>query len=412
LGKGKIQHVVIIIQENRSVDDLFNGLPGADTVREGKNTQGKYVVLQPVLLTAPYDLDHKHIGWVGDYDNGKMDGFNTETVHCKKKAKCPPTGTAAYGYVPRTEVEPYWTMAEQYAFGDNTFQTNQGPSFPAHQYLVSGTSTIKTGSDLRAEDNPGDPVHKGRQGGCDSVKSATVNTIYDTGQPGPHVFPCFNRLSIMDLMNARGISWRYYQARGGSGFWNAPDAIKKIRYGPSYTNVIWPPKRALTDIAQGKLAQVTFITPSVPESDHASHTNGTGPDWVGNVVNAIGESQFWQNTAIFVTWDDWGGWFDHVKPVVYNPYELGFRVPLIVIGPYVRPSYVSHKQHEFGSMLKFSEEVFNLPSLGTTDVRADDLKDCFNFSQRPRKFKPIPTRHGPQYFLREPVDNESPDDDF
>jgi phospholipase C len=129
-------------------------------------------------------------------------------------------------------------------------------------------------------------------------------------------------------------------------------------------------------------------------------------------VNEIGESKYWNDTAIFVTWDDWGGWFDPVSPKVRNSYELGFRVPLIVISPYAKRHYVSHVQHEFGSILKFTEETFGLPSLGTTDKLSDDLSDCFDFSQAPIKFQPISAPLKPGYFLKQPISNESPDDDY
>jgi phospholipase C len=130
------------------------------------------------------------------------------------------------------------------------------------------------------------------------------------------------------------------------------------------------------------------------------------------VVNAIGQSQYWNSTVIFVTWDDWGGWYDHVKPAQYNSYELGLRVPLIVISPYAKTHYVSHVQHEFGSILKFTEETFGLGSLGTTDVRSDDLSDCFNFGQAPQRFIPISAPLRAEYFLNQPPSTRGPDDDF
>jgi phospholipase C len=147
------------------------------------------------------------------------------------------------------------------------------------------------------------------------------------------------------------------------------------------------------------LSNVTWITPTAQASDHPMITDGSGPDWVASVVNAVGESQFWDNTAIFVVWDDWGGWYDHVTPPNYSSYDLGFRVPMLVISPYANNGYVSHVQHEFGSILKFSEEQLGLPSMGTTDERADDLSDCFNFDQSPTPFVAIPTTRGKTYFL-------------
>jgi phospholipase C len=410
-GTGTIEHIVVIVQENRTVDNLFNGFPGANTVQSGKNMHGQTIILQPVSLTAPYDLSHGHSGWVADHDHGRMDGFSTENENCKEKGPCPKRDVAAYGYVPRNDIKPYWDMALKYTFADNMFQTNQGPSFPAHQYIISGTSTIDNRSDLKAAENPTDPRRLGRQGGCNSVPRATVVTIDRNGKEGRPVYPCFDRLSIMDLMNQRDVNWHYYQEYGGSGLWHAVDAIKTIREGPSYDNVRWPSAQVLKDIASDRLAAVTFVTPSAADSDHPGTNDGSGPSWVASIVNAIGKSSYWNNTAIIVTWDDWGGWYDHVPPQIYNSYELGFRVPMIVISPYAKRGYVSHTPYEFGSILKFIERTFDLASLGTTDVRANDLSDCFNFGARPRAFRPIAAKYSADYFEALPISYESPDDD-
>jgi phospholipase C len=411
LASGTIQHIVVIIQENRSVDNLFNGLPGANTVQSGKNLHGGTVSLQPVSLTAPYDISHRHKAWVADYDHGRMDGFNTENLNCYAKHQCPKSDVAAYAYVPESEIKPYWDLAQQYTFGDNMFQTNQGPSFPAHQYLISGTSTIDNVSHLKAAENPTDPRGRGRVGGCNSLRGTRVVTIDRNGVEGHPVYPCFDRMSILNLMNQRDVSWHYYQEYGGSGLWHAVDAIETIREGPSYENVRWPSSQVLKDIASGRLAAVTFVTPSAAESDHAGKNDGTGPSWVASIVNAIGKSSYWNSTAIIVTWDDWGGWYDHVPPQIYNSYELGFRVPMIVISPYAKRGYVSHTPYEFGSILKFIERTFDLASLGTTDVRANDLSDCFDFGAKPRVFKPIAAKYPARYFETLPISYESPDDD-
>jgi phospholipase C len=412
LGGGKIQHVVIIFQENRSTDDLFNGLPGADTVTSGSDTGGGHVNLQRALLTAPFDVDHSHIAFNTAYDGGLMDGFNLETSNCSGgRHACVPEYLRPYGYVPQTEVQPYFTMAEQYAFGDRMFASQAGPSFPAHQYIISGTSTISQGSTLRASENPLTPQQK-FTGGCDSPKGSLGDAIDESGTEDQEVFPCFDRPVLMDLLKDQGMTWRYYQEHRGSALWNGPDAIKHIRYGSQYkADVVWPPSEILNDITRGDLATVSWVTPTAAASDHAGHTDGSGPDWVASVVNAVGESKYWDSTAIIVTWDDWGGWYDHVKPPQYNSYELGFRVPLVVIGAYAKSGYVSHKQHEFGSILKFAEKTLGLGSLGTTDVRADDLADCFNFNQKPRAFTPIQTQRGRQYFLSRPVSYEDVDDE-
>jgi phospholipase C len=398
----KISHVVIIFQENRSTDNLFNGLPGADTVREGLNSKNKRVKLLSVPLTAPYDVSHEHSAFVVERANGKLNGWDLEHSFCRVPSHCPAHDRRAYAYVPRSEVAPYFTMAERYAFGDRMFQSNEGPSFPAHQYIISGTSTIADGSTLRASSNAFTPI-KGFTGGCDSLPGSYVYLIDPAGNENQATYPCFDRSAMMDLLDRKSVSWRYYQQHLGSGLWEAPDAIYHIRHSREFqTDVVAPSSQVLKDISAGRLAGVVWVTPTSKSSDHAGSTDGSGPSWVASVVNAVGKSKYWNHTAIFVTWDDWGGWFDHVPPPSYNSYELGFRVPLIVISPYAKTHYVSHVQYEFGSILKFIEEAFNLPSLDTTDVRSDDLSDCFDFSAPPKKFVPIPAPLSPKYFLDQP----------
>ena len=409
-GQGaKIHHVVIIFQENRTVDNLFNGFPGADTVRSGLNSHGQSVALRPIRLTAHYDVSHEHSAFVVERANGKLDGFNEVDSNCQIGETCPPKFLRAYGYVPNNEVRPYFTMAQRYTFADRMFQTNAGPSFPAHQYILSGTSTTSDGAPLRAAGNPFSPFG-GFTGGCDSPGGSWVWLIDPMGNENQAAYPCFDRLALSDLLQRKSHTWRYYQAHLGAGLWEGPDAIAHIRNSKSFAaHVVAPPKQVLDDIDAGHLADVVWVTPTAAASDHAGTTDGTGPSWVASVVNAIGSSKYWSDTAIFVTWDDWGGWYDHVSPPQYNSYELGFRVPLIVISPYARRHYISHRRHEFGSILKFTEETFNLGSMNTTDVRSDDLSDCFDFSQQPSHFQKIPAPLHRSYFERQPISYTNPD---
>ena len=406
-----IKHVVIIFQENRTVDNMFNGFPGADTVQSGQNSSGQTVALQPIDIAAPFDLDHSHHGFTTEYAGGAMNGF--DRVGSSACGTCPPANVRAYGYVPQSQTGPYWQMARQYAFADRMFQTNEGPSFPAHMYIVSGTSLASTSSPLLAAENPDVPGGGSTTAGCDAPAGTTVALIDPaTGDESQRAAPCTEHPVLFDLLDAHGVSWRYYQPRLGAGLWYAPDAIPHIRYGADYANVSTPGTNIISDVQSGKLAQVSWVIPTAAASDHAKSTDGTGPAWVASIVNAIGASPYWNDTAIFVTWDDWGGWFDHVKPQQFNAYELGFRVPLIVVSPYARPAYVSHVQHEFGSILKFTETTFGLGTLGYTDARADDLSDCFNFNQQPIAFRAIQSARTASYFQRLPADTRSPDDDF
>jgi phospholipase C len=397
-----IQHVVVIVQENRTVDNLFQFLPGANTASYGLNLYNQEVPLKSQGLAGKYDIQHAHQEWLAAYNKGAMNGWNNEIC----TGPCP--ANPAYRYVPQAQVQPYYDMATTYTFGDEMFESNQGPSFPAHQYIVSGTSTNRDGSLWRVVQDTG-----GNQGGCDSPPGTMVKMINAAGREGRPVFPCFNRTSIFTLLDAAAVSWHFYQANSGAGPWNAVDALQPIwQNTPEFSaNVTAPSSRVLTDIASGNLASVVFVTPTAADSDHSGDNKGTGPSWVASVVDAIGSSAYWQNTAIIVVWDDWGGWFDHVTPTIYNSYELGSRVPFIVISPYAKPGYVSHVQYEFGSILKFLEETFNLGSLGTTDGRANDLSDCFNFGSPARKFKKIQAKYSSEYFLRQPMTNQVPDDD-
>jgi phospholipase C len=408
LERQKIKHVVIVIQENRSVDNFFNGFPGADTVRVGKSTKGP-VDLHPVDLDFPADVDHQHRAFVRGYNGGKMDGWLSVSTHPQQEPEFP------YAYVPREQIEPYWTMAEQYTFGDRMFQSNGGPSFPAHLYLIAGQSEYTA-------NNP-NHIETGHYAwGCDSPENATVSVIGPSGDEMRGPYPCLNFRTLADEMDEHGVSWRYYAPSMNSvgNIWSAFDAIRHIRYGPDWDNVVSPETRVLNDIAADDLPAVTWVVPTAQNSDHAFPRKSSsvdlavaeqhGPEWVASIVNAVGKSSLWESTVVLVVWDDWGGWYDHVTPPQLDRMGLGPRVPFIVISPYARHHYVSHVQHEFGSILKFTEDVFALPRLDTTDVRSDALRDCFDFAQTPNAFRTIPTTVGTAYFMGEHAE-AGPDQD-
>jgi phospholipase C len=409
-------NVVVIFQENRSTDNLFGSnpyfLPGVDIATSGTNSQGQQVPLTPVPLANNYDLSHAHSAFVAMYDNGKMDGANKISVTCNKGAQgCPPVNPQ-FRYVDNSTgtLDPYFQLAQQYTFGDRMFQTNQGPSFPAHQFIISGTSAPSEYSDLFASENPQGVSNAGNDTGCTAPSGEYVKLIDPSGSEAQTMYPCFDHQTLADSLDYAGVSWRYYAPSAGS-IWNGPNAIQHLRNGPDWGNdVVLNPSQVLTDISNGNLANVSWVIPSGQESDHAGINKGLGPSWVASVVNAIGQSQYWDNTVILITWDDWGGWYDHVAPSVVNSYEYGFRVPLIVVSPFARQGYVSHVTHDFGSILHFIEEVYNLPSLGYADATADDLSDCFD-SHRHNRFQKIAAPHDAKYFLNDKTPPTDPDDD-
>ena len=383
------------MQENRTFDNLFHDFPGADTVSSGMS-HGTVIPLQPIPFEQGTDIDHSHEGWSEAYDNGAMDGF--------ARAKYP-IANLPYAYVPQSETVPYFTLAKAFTLGDRMFQSNTGPSFPAHQYMIAGQSAL-------ADNNPNGTW------GCDAAANTTVPLLGPNGTSLPGPFPCFDYQTMADLLDAKGVTWRYYAAaasgdRNGGGYiWSAYDAIKHIRFGADWSkNVISPPQTVLTDIESGNLAQVTWITPSFNFSDHASAgLTAMGPDWVASITNAIGASSYWNSTVIFVAWDDWGGWYDHVPPPMVDSMGLGGRVPLIVVSPYAKHGYISHVTHEFSGFLKYMEEVFGLPSLNTRDVNADDFTDCFDYTQTPQPYSQVPVKFTPKD-LKALAESGPPDDD-
>ena len=431
-----IQYVVIIFQENRTPDNLFQDpvliANGADIASSGLNSAGQTVELTPMDLgtkgSSPqlYDLDHGHGSFVLMYDHGKMDGADKIQAYCLNSAPCP--SNPQFKYVSPSDVGPYFQLAEQYTFGDRMFQTNQGPSFPAHQFIISGTSAPTAASTSFAMGN----VVGGSTfspDGCIAPPSDYVLMINPVGKT-TRMYPCFEHGTLTDLLEAAGFNWRYYTPSTG-GLWTAPNAIEHMCgpnapppnatacTGPDFINNVVPNSKAiLQDIANGTLANVSFVMPSGAASDHASVTDGSGPSWVASIVNALGASPYWPNTAVIITWDDWGGWYDHVAPQVIDDgvswgsgYVYGFRVPLIVVSPYAKPGYVSHVTHDFGSILNFIEQVYNLPSLGYADAHADDLSYCFDFSQNLVQFRAIRTPLKAEHFLNDHTPETAPDND-
>ena len=426
------QHIVVIFQENRTPDNLFHDLTlknnGADISFTG-NSFGQTITLSPIDLGTAgsnpqnYDLSHANTAFVEMYDGGKMDGASLITCSPAKGVTCP--NNPQFMYVMPSDVAPYFALAEQYTFGDRMFQTNEGPSFPAHQFILSGTSAPTATTPLFASENPAQPA------GCLAPLTETVTMIDATGSetnPAPE-YPCFEHPTLTDFLDTAGITWRYYAPSAGS-IWTAPDAIDHMCQpqtinsvvtctGPDWTNnVIIPEWQVLEDISNGQLAQVSWIIPDGAHSDHALSNNGSGPSWVASIVNAIGNSPYWANTAIIITWDDWGGWYDHVAPNVVNDgvswgsgYVYGFRVPLIVVSPYAKAATIDHTTHDFGSVLKFIETTFNLPSLGYADAPADDLSSCFTMTQTPLTFQTIPAPLDAAHFINDKSPPTDPDDD-
>jgi phospholipase C len=363
-----IKHVVIVMQENRSFDNLFQGYPGADTQPYGYDLQGDKIKLRPVSLAAKYGIDHFSQQFFAAYDGGKMDGFDQETYD----GPAPPH--PAYGYVPHAESALYFQMAGQYVLADRMFTSNIDASFVSHQYIIAGQAQ-------RSVDLPS------IEWGCDGTGGDFIGTLKEDRNYGPDQFPCFDYTTLGDELDAAGLTWRYYTA-SPTDIWSGYQAVSHIYNGPDWANVIAPDTKFLSDVAAGTLSNVTWITPTCETSDHAGCRSKKGPEWVASIVDAVGQSPFWNSTAIFVMWDEWGGWYDHVPPPYVDYDGLGIRVPLLIVSPYAKAGYVSHVQYEHGSILKFAEDQFGLARLSHSDSRAHSPEDdSFDFRASPRPFQ-------------------------
>ncbi len=422
-----IQHVVIVVQENRTFNDFFATFPGADGTTTGKvvknmNCKPKIrrnttIALKKSPLLDPQDMNHSYrTGYSVAYDGGKMNAFDLVVSNGGKGvAEC----TVPYQYTDPMQIQPYWQMAEQYTLAEHMFSTQGSDSFTAHQDLIAGDTVVQPNRAM--VDLPGCSV--GCMWGCDAPPGARTHLITAGNQYlrktfGP--FPCTTKFktkysTLRDLLDAHQVSWKYYvppcgEPCGGKGstnfgrLMNAFDVIWPVRNGPEWgTNVAWPETTMFNDISSNALPAVSWVVPIENNSDHPATSKDDGPSWVASIVNAVGESQYWGSTAIVVVWDDWGGFYDNYAPPIKDYGGLGFRVPAIIISPYARAGFISTTQYEFGSILRYIEDNFNLGRLGppSSDKRATSILDCFDYTQRPIKFKAIESSHDKAYFLRQ-----------
>jgi phospholipase C len=489
------KHVIVVFQENRTPDNLFQGLLTWPGVVAGKydvqpsgmaggvcktpqalslsgasfdqstcaisgGTEDKRC-LEPQPLAGGYDPSHSHCAFLSMYDNGKMNGAGFVRDVCHKAQNCTNGGSGqflSYKFVPNIQhrLDPYLQIATEYGWANRMFQTNQGPSFPAHQYLFGGTSAQSSADDKQARfiaENPGGRALSKYYAGCladaslfnyvisphPHGESCPQNcTCYDNNtmecklEQGTAHNLCFDHPTLASLLDQHKVSWKYYAPSPGS-IWNAPQSIKdlcKPDYttgkctGADYNNKVdFNLKDVTADISDdpscSKLAGVTWVIPDGQCSDHAAVSRGGGPAWVASIVNAVGQSKcnYWKDTAIVVTWDDWGGWYDHVKPPVLagneGDYQLGFRVPLLVVSARTKPGTVVDTELDFGSILRFVEENFSLGvgALGFADGRAHHGLDEF-FNQPSGNFRPVQAPPVPDFCINLPGKGVAPDDDL
>ena len=447
------KHVIIIFQENRTPDNLFGSNPkfepGVDVKASDVDSAGKVIPFGAVTLAGCYDLGHSHPAFENQYKYGADKNSSTPT-----SATCDTPTYPEFQYVDNSTgtVQPYFDIASNYGFANRMFQTNQGASFAAHQFIFGGTSSPSTESPLFASENM---LNRNEVAGCTAPPDQRTDLIdgYGSETSNAPVYPCFEHPTLSDLLDTAHLSWKYYTPSTAT-LWTAPNAVTHVCgaatvngalqcEGPDWVNgsVVLSSPQILKDIKSCSLAAVSWVIPTGLESDHAGFNNGSGPQWVGSVVDQLGEQptcaatgeNYWKDTAIFITWDDWGGWADHVKPPLVkvlpksapawgDGYTYGFRVPLMVVSAYTPAHYVDNKIHDFGSILYFVEKNFHLKFIGPGDTiysnyadyqeatRGDDMTEFFSLSTA-KPFVYINTNVPDDYFQTRPwsdvpVDNE------
>lgn len=465
----RFQHIIVVVQENRTPDDLFQGLclppygtPSAcgsgsgqfDIQSYGFDISGNKVALAPIPLGNGYDPAHDHPAFEKMCNPNRTTHYPCTRNTQLSTAGCPANCSFQYAD-PTTQptIYPYLFMAQKFGWANRMFQTNQGPSAPAHQFLFAGTSAPSAADDAAA-------VFVSENNGVVRCLSP-LNSVYKMIDPAraplqynlvnnPLGTTCFSHDTMASLLEQHQYRWKYYtiglpQTHVSKTFWTAPNWIQEIcQPNSTFTactgaewlnNVDVDPTDVLRDLQNCKLVDMVWVIPKGQNSDHPSDTvkksNDGGPAWVANVVNGVSSSPYmdqvngvrvpyWQDTAIVVTWDDWGGFYDHVLPPFLSAptqgqgdYQLGFRVPLIFISAYTNPTIDSSNQYDFGSILRFVEGNFGIQqgSLGFADQRSGtDLRAFYNLQLPPKKFV-IPTTVPASFFLNDTRPAEPPDND-
>jgi phospholipase C len=423
-GIHKIQHVIVIMQENRSFDTYFGTFPGADGIPM-KNGVPAVCVNDPQTgqCIRPYhnpnDLNgggpHGATNATADIDGGKMDGFIAQAEKGRKGcgATNNPICTGSkpvdvMGYHDAREIPNYWSYARQFVLQDHMFEPNASWSLPAHLFMVSAWSARCS--------VPGDP---------ESCQNALQNPARGTNTSGAD----YAWTDLTYLLHKNNVSWAYYLDQGTDadcpddqmicnepaqkvkvpGIWNPLPDFDTVKQDGQLGN-IQDIANFATAAKNGTLPAVSWVVPNGKNSEHPPALVSTGQAYVTSVINAVMQGPDWKSSAIFLAWDDWGGFYDHVVPPVVDQNGYGLRVPGIVISPYAKKGYIDHQTLSFDAYLKFIEDDFlNGQRLDPkTDGRPDprptvrenvsilgNLINDFDFTQLPRAPLVLPTHPQP-----------------
>jgi phospholipase C len=390
LAASRIKHVVVIVKENHTFDNYFGSFPGAEGTSTCMTSTGP-IACPHAPDSTPRDLCHEHSCALADWNGGGMNGWDSVS------------GTSvngdnlAYAQYHESDIPNYWQYARHFTIADHFFANVLGPSFPGHLMVLAAQAGWAIG-------NPNTDIYW-PYWGCDQSFYSRVDVLDGGGPNTKSVFPCFNIKSVPDVLPA-GVDWKFY----GSNFyvlpevWSMFDAVSGIRWGKGWSHVV-NVAQFDSDVANHRLPAVTWLVDQDLADEHPQIGSVcAGENWTVGHINALMRSDYWNDTAILFTMDDFGGWYDHVAPPRQyggdraHPYGLGFRLPLIIISPYARPGYVFKEVSEQASIPRFIERVFGATTTlsasdpAAQDGQANDLLDAFDFTQAPLPPLQLPQR--------------------
>jgi phospholipase C len=354
---------------------MFGTFPGANGTTRANTSIRRNVPLNHTPDHLQLDIGHAGDSAAVAVNGGKMNGFD-KLVGAIQGGK-----DMANSQYYKSDIPSYWKYAQTFALDDEFFSTILGPSYPNHLVTIAASSN-------NAIDNPrGQTYHAW---GCDGGPYSVVNAVGPKTGRRYDIKPCFNIPTIADTLQKYRVTWKYYAPPAfTSGYiWSAFDSIRNIRFSNLWKTNVPLDSAFVSDVSAGRLPQVSWLVTSEEQSEHPPYSMCVGENWAVKQINAVMQSVDWKSTIIVLTWDDFGGFYDHVPPPKYDYLTLGPRVPTIVISPYARPHYIDHTQMNFDSILRLIEDSFGLPPLTQRDRSAHSLASSLDYHQTP--LPPLP----------------------
>jgi phospholipase C len=369
-----IKRVIYVMLENRSFNNLFGKFPGVRGTTVGvENGVEKPLIRCPEWL--PGDIPHDLAAHRSCVNSGKMDGFGTGIYG------------STYGYTifDEDQIPNYWHWAREYSLSENFFASAAGPSYPNHYYFVAGTSggVADNPENIRTRREDGKSF---KSWGCDAYgDDVFVFVTDDSGNLTKHG-TCFEFPTVGEQLTAAGVDWAYYSAVPGQPgyFWNAYNGVSNVFHTDLWSQHVRSVDTLLDDLDANALPPVTWVTPRFQLSDHPPFSTGHAHNWVTKIVNKVMRSDMWEHTAIFLTWDEWGGFYDPIVPPSVDHLGLGIRVPLLTISPYTRRGVIDDERGEFSTPLRFISDNWGLEPLTDRIRNTHNLEHVFDFTGKPR----------------------------